>query len=376
MTRRLIVCCDGTWNDPADNTNVFKIKNAIDTGVGLDEVEQLPPYYHEGVGNDLLSKVSGGVFGRGLSANVQHAYRWLVETYQPGDQLWFFGFSRGAFTARSLVGFIRKVGLLPREHVEHTREGYDIYRQRDDDKDPRKRGVNSAEAIAFRKRYETRLIENLDIRFVGVWDTVGALGMPVFGPRSFLARRRWSFHDARLSSYVQHARQALAVDEHRVPFLATLWEIPEAKPGDEAEAARRAAQTVEQHWFAGCHSDIGGHHGQHALGWMMREARDQGLRFKPNTIPESRPPQVIHDSMSMLFRPMGEAIRPIGQPGYTKQQLDGSVVARLSADYSPENVSRFMEGRPLTKVKIVHKGLAFPWLSRLYLRQFEARPAN
>jgi hypothetical protein len=205
----------------------------------------------------------------GLSRDVRDVYRVLVQDFEPGDELFFFGFSRGAFTARSAVGFIRNCGILRREHIDRVDEAYALYRSRSSHTHPR-----SVEAQLFRRSYsyspETR------IRFIGVWDTVGALGIPLSGLRLVnLLNRRWQFHDTDLSAIVDAAFQALAIDEKRGPFQPTMW----------AQPTNASRQQLEQVWFAGVHSDVGGGYPDPALAeiallWMVDRARRCGLAFE------------------------------------------------------------------------------------------------
>ena len=194
---------------------------------------------------------------------MRDCYRFLVERYEPGDELFLFGFSRGAFTARSLAGLIRNAGILRREHAGRVDEAYRLYRARGDLAHP-----SGIESRIFRRWYS----HEPDVHFIGVWDTVGALGIP--GMRGRLAERMWGFHDTQLSSHVSNAFHALAIDERRRPFAPTLWDRPADAPG----------QTLEQVWFAGVHSDVGGGYpnpglSEIALLWMAGRAAACGLAF-------------------------------------------------------------------------------------------------
>ena len=276
------MCCDGTWNTPDQRsggkltpTNVTKIALAV--APKDDSGRQQRMFYHVGVGTNQWDRVPGGAFGFGLSHDVRATYRFVMENFEPGDELFFFGFSRGAFTARSAVGFIRNCGILRRENTDRVDEAYALYRDRSSTTNPR--GVA---ATLFRRSYsyETR------IHFIGVWDTVGALGIPLDGWRWVnLINRRWQFHDTDLSTTVDAAFQALAIDEKRGPFRPTLW-----TPQPDAPESQR----VEQVWFAGVHSDVGGGYLEHELGditllWMVDRARDCGLAFDADAF-ASRPP--------------------------------------------------------------------------------------
>ena len=179
MVTRLVLCFDGTWNRPSSNedptarveTNVVRFYDAVPHGPQHDGSVQTK-WYDTGVGTDWWDSVSGGVFGFGLDDKIRDGYRFLVENYphpDPGDrELFILGFSRGAYEARSLVGMIRNVGLLTPDNLYRLRHAYALYRNRD-------RSADTDEAKAFRAKYS----REIKVRFLGVWDTVGALGIPV-----------------------------------------------------------------------------------------------------------------------------------------------------------------------------------------------------
>jgi uncharacterized protein (DUF2235 family) len=301
MPRNLVVLCDGTYNDPADNTNVVRLRDALaepaecvryDEGVGVTEKDTKKGFFGQ-----IVDRLAGGAFGSGLSGNVQQGYSWVCENYQEGDRLYFLGFSRGAYTARSLVGMIRKIGLVRgRPDKKILERAFERYRDEHHPKCPK--------TEAFRAQLNTRRVEELTLQFLGVWDTVGALGVPVVGPRSLLARRRWGFHDLLLSSHVKVARHALAIDEKRAAFLPAPWCSDPTLVGPD----------VEQRWFAGCHSDVGGRHGQLGYHWLASEAEKAGLRFREPLVAPDRP-QVLHESLSAAYRAFtGAASRPIKEP--------------------------------------------------------------
>src|SRR5579862_5148896 len=211
--KRLVVCCDGTWNTPDEKdegadtcTNVTKVALAVapHDPAGIRQ----PVFYDKGVGTGPFDHWGGGMFGIGLSAKVQEAYTYLVQNFEPGDEIFLFGFSRGAYTARSTAGFIRNAGLLKRQYLYKLQDAYELYRDRSDLTHPR-----SVEARLFRKSFAYEV----GIKFIGVWDTVGALGIPNL-PSLPAISARWKFHDVTLSSYVENAFQALAIDERRKPF--------------------------------------------------------------------------------------------------------------------------------------------------------------
>jgi uncharacterized protein (DUF2235 family) len=278
VAKRLVLCCDGTWNTrqvPAP-TNVVKLSDGLvqdydADGRPLHEPVGMPQMvkYQAGVGTLRMERVRGGVFGFGLSRNVRELYGYIVDRYEPGDELYFFGFSRGAYTARSAVGLIYNCGILRREHKDRLDEAYRRYKSSNWRKRP-----GSEESKRFRRDHSH---DDVAIRFVGVWDTVGALGIPIPGLPRFI-KQYWGFHDATLNKDVRGAYQALAIDERRGAFEPALWKQEQGAP---------PTQEVQQLWFAGCHRDVGG--GQEVpdlseipLLWMLDRARVCDLAFKPD----------------------------------------------------------------------------------------------
>jgi uncharacterized protein (DUF2235 family) len=278
--KRLVVCCDGTWNRPdqtkqgvAAPTNVAKISLALADEDDAGNAQVL--HYEAGVGTRRGERFLGGGFGVGLSRNVQDCYGFLVDNYEPGDKLYFFGFSRGAYTARSTVGLVRNAGILRREHRHRIKQAYALYRNPERDSEPG--GIASE---LFRRSYS---YSEIYVDFVGVWDTVGALGIPIDGFRPPWLSRLWTFHDTTLSRYVLNAYQAIAIDERRRPFRPTLWDQQQNVEG----------QTVEQVWFSGVHCDVGGGYREPGLSeipllWMAGKARSCGLVFKPDHLVMTR----------------------------------------------------------------------------------------
>ena len=253
--RRLVVCCDGTWNKPdreGHTTNVVRLARAIRpvSGGGVTQIV----YYHPGVGTgNFVDRWIGGGTGIGLSEHVRSAYAFIVDNYRDGDEIFLFGFSRGAYTARSVAGVIAHVGLLRKHHMENFDEVWDYYRLPTAERDK--------EESEFLSNFPDRVPrDRITIKCIGVWDTVGALGIP----NSHFCQREYQFHDTTLGPGVEYAFQALAVDEKRAPFQPAIWH-PNASP--------RVTQTVEQAWFPGVHSNIGGGYREHvlsdaALFWM------------------------------------------------------------------------------------------------------------
>jgi uncharacterized protein (DUF2235 family) len=349
MKKRLIVCCDGTWNraDHVDHgkpaaTNVCKLRNAIDEP-GSGEIPQ-HVHYEEGVGTRPWEHLLGGGMGVGLSRNLQECYTFLVDRYEPGDELFFFGFSRGAFTARSLAGLVRNSGILLRENRGMVKDAYKLYRSRKPGNAPWEKGAEE-----FRRTYSH---PDAQITFIGVWDTVGALGIPIDGFRPPGLSKLWTFHDTTLSGAVLNAYHAISIDERRGPFEPTLWVKKVLDDGTVVEPP--AEQTVQQVWFAGVHADVGGGYGDSSLSeiplcWMAARARDCGLVLKPDYFQTATGPVddrrrndgiglapnplgLKHDSMSFiyqrLFKPYDRRLR-----ARVGEQIDASAASSVKVRY-------------------------------------------
>ena len=282
--KRLALFFDGTWNEPADHTNVRRLRLML-ADWGEDGIPQ-EAFYDEGVGTRWYDRLSGGAFGAGLSNNVRNGYRWLVERYNRGDEIFIFGFSRGAFTARSLAGLLARCGLLEPDAPISFAQLYERY-QRGNDARPiyqlireREDSINFdfEEKALLRHSYYKR---NL-IKMVGVWDTVGSIGVP-FGRVRGVSRRTLRFHNTRLSRAIEHSYQALALDEYRQPYWAVLWThfVPDGANATQDEDTR----VVEQRWFAGAHANLGGGYRsdllpQRPLAWLQKKAIACRLTFR------------------------------------------------------------------------------------------------
>ena len=263
--KKIVICSDGTWNSPEDEraTNVLRFARSIAPRDGGGKKQVV--FYDWGVGSDR-KKVAGGVSGVGIDKNIMDCYRFIVHNYEPGDKLYFFGFSRGAYTVRSLGGFIRNCGVLKAEFAERISSAYDHYRKRQPSTGPDHRTSKE-----LREKYAWE--DRTQIEFLGVWDTVGTLGVPItfFG---LLDNAEYLFHDTSPSSIIRCARHAMAIDECRKDFPVTRWD---KKPGID----------LKEVWFAGVHSDVGGgYKDDHRLSeipasWIAREAGTRGLVFQP-----------------------------------------------------------------------------------------------
>lgn len=272
--KRIIILCDGTWNraDSRTPTNVVRLAQAV-SPVGADGVVQVPVYVM-GVGTGegvtrvsrTLDTLLGGAFGWGLLGNVEEAYRHLAFLWHPGDEIHVFGYSRGAYTARSLVGLIRSTGIIGRDALDLIPEAIRRYRTLGD---PTTHPAHE-ESHAFRLRTSLRVVTSaeeaawrlanghpaapvLRIAYLGVWDTVGALGVPRHVPLfGRLTARKYRFHDADLSGMVRAARHALALDERRGTFRPALWR------NVAALNAGAVGEPYRQLWFVGDHGAVGG----------------------------------------------------------------------------------------------------------------------
>ncbi len=342
--KRIVICCDGTWRRLGDArpTNVAHVACAVLPVApnGRRSVEQFVAHF-DGVGagagqsriGRAFDRYLGGAFGIGLDRSIAEAYRLLVFNYKPGDEIYLFGYSRGAFTARSLAGLVRQCGILERPHAGQIGEAMRLYRDRD-----RKLGPREPKSRDFRARYSRHLylddeeiawrrenhpgrdwsgVHRLGIRYIGVWDTVGALGVPgLFGDKP-LWNHKYQFHDAELSSHVESARHAVAVDERRRSYRPTLWtNLHRLKGGDDGRDA-----PYQQRWFAGVHGAVGGG-GEDAglsslaLAWVLEGAEALGLRIDPEA----------GDRIAQAGNPLGPLVP--GPPGNALVKLIGDQLAR------------------------------------------------
>ena len=368
--KRIVICCDGTWNSPdkSRQTNVAKLHKAV-AAVAADGVKQVP-WYDPGVGNEgsIIDRLRGAAFGDGLAKNVRDAYSAIAANYQPGDQLYLFGFSRGAYTARSTLGMVRKCGVLrPDLLKDKLPEAWAFYKN---GLHPRK----SSEAQAFRRDNSVRVAEPNQAeddfipraKLIGVWDTVGSLGVPIGR-----FQKKYQFHDVALTSWVENGFQALAIDERRQDYAPTLWEQnPKPEPGFQ--------QRMEQVWFAGVHSDVGGgaaaegrdDQSDRALRWIIDRARETGLGFDQALLDSTvskRDDGDLHLDPGPLFR-LISVVRPpitrrigVGVPADRSEyggnapsfeSVDPAVLKRQDTGrYDAPNVAAFWDANPAAKAE-------------------------
>ena len=335
--RNLVICLDGTWNTPDQRdrdrqvpSNVVKIARAVATKTTTQQPEQVV-YYDTGVGTaGILDRLIGGVTGHGISENIRTAYRWLIKHFQEGDRLFLFGFSRGAYSARSLAGLIGICGI-PRPSGRGVdslvKEAYTIYR----DKNRTSRDIDSKQF-----RVDSKAVR-ATVHLIGVWDTVGKLGVPTCGPIGWWTRRRSGFHDIDLGAHIRHAFHALAINERRGPFQPELWSTNASNHG----------QVVVQAWFPGVHSNVGGGYvdsglSDRALLWMICNANAHGLLFdenyinlfvRPNWFGELRDSMRLHYRFMLWNKPRD---RTIGSVSPKTEHLHISVPKRWNNVTSPD----------------------------------------
>jgi uncharacterized protein (DUF2235 family) len=294
MAKHIIICADGTGNSTIKGrgTNVFKLYEAVDQNGHRRHADLVPQVaiYHDGVGTENLKwlRILTGATGWGLSRNVKQLYGELARVYVPGDKIFLFGFSRGAFTVRTLAGLIATCGILDlsrygtnKAFAAGVNAAYNAYRRKYQTKlSMLIRGKVALDRDALRRQFSVAIPAFAErklkaIEFIGVWDTVDAVGLPVVAADLL---NEWiyafKFPDDTLNDEVVHACHALALDEERESFKPILWNEKAPHPG----------QTIEQVWFAGVHSNVGGGYPRQgmslvALDWMMTAAEQHGLRF-------------------------------------------------------------------------------------------------
>jgi len=331
----IVVCADGTWNRPEEDsekdhaTNVLKIARAIKPNA-QGVVQHV--FYDWGLGS-YHSSVSAGITGKGIHKNILDGYRYIVQNYEPGNKIYLFGFSRGAYTVRALCGLINNCGIVKRPDAKLIENAWKIYKS-----NKKKHSPKGEDAIQFRRQH---CHQSRKVHFIGVWDTVGALGIP-FSLMGLLASND-EFYDTKMGANVSITRHALAIDEEREDFEPTVW-----KPRPNVD--------LKQVWFAGVHSDVGGSYGPDkktgtcvsdtALLWMLDEAANAGLKLelhiKANLTDGTFAP--LHKSRKHVFR--------LKEPLHRDLVIDGvptkvhpSVKARYETDtdYRPPKLKALVD---------------------------------
>ena len=327
--KRLIVCSDGTWQklDSTFPSNIVKLAQAIKP-VASDSIPQIV-FYDEGIGTEGgINKWLGGAFGRGIDKNIEDGYRFLCLNYEFGDEIYLFGFSRGAYTVRSLAGMIYNSGLLSRADIPIAPRAYELYRDRDLKPD-------DPLMVEFRQQHGDRV----PITLLACLDTVGALGLPNATVLQWINRswnQRYSFHDTKLSKIINHALHAVAIDETRKAFCVT--------PMTQSNQASN--QTLRQVWFPGSHGCVGGGTealrglSDRALQWMIEAVGKipLNLEFDVTAIPGGfQRDATIDFSAGNWFTQLGGT--KYRQVSNQIQDIDSSTLERWRQreDYRPHN---------------------------------------
>ncbi|PVZ19553.1 MULTISPECIES: DUF2235 domain-containing protein [unclassified Pseudomonas] len=360
--KRLALFLDGTWNTVYDNTNVYRAKALCN-----DSPEQRC-YYSKGVGTQVGERLLGGLFGIGIDREVLKAYEWLVDNYEADARIYIFGFSRGAFTARSLAGFISICGLLKPGSPISLTQIFDRYRKGKAEHSIRALANLPEEGLSQGDLWLKRYSRAIPIWFQGVWDTVGAVGIPLpWLPR--VSSADFAFLETDLRINETHGFHALAVDEQRRAFAPTLWTKVTEKYADNYPP--RPLERVEQRWFVGAHANVGGGYpndllAQPPLQWLLRKAADHELVFNDQVILDGDEVKAkVEDSYAQMggglyrlltlgrrwYRPIGAA--PLETPTQStaaiNETIDASVFRRWREDpgYRPVNLQRWAQALQL-----------------------------
>jgi uncharacterized protein (DUF2235 family) len=348
--KRLAIFLDGTWNTLNNNTNVWRLKSLT------AETADQRVYYSQGLGTQRGEAARGGITGYGIDDEIIEAYTWLIQNFDEGDEIFIFGFSRGAYTARSLSGLICKCGVLKLGAPLSIEQLYARYRLYDATTIRTLIADGLPKNPSIEEQWLVRFSRTTKIKFVGVWDTVGSLGLPLGSVETKVHKYR--FLDTHLRLDNENAFHALALDEHRKNFEPTFW--TRTVRAGQAGAPDCAIDHVEQRWFIGAHANVGGGYAsdplaQRPLKWLMDKAAGLGLVFRDQVVIDTgqvAPPitdsyrEFAHGFYRFISRPFH---RPVGPPPDQGTQatttrinetIDGSVFERWRADgtYRPANL--------------------------------------
>ncbi|KAF8168146.1 hypothetical protein B0H34DRAFT_684398 [Crassisporium funariophilum] len=327
--KRLIVCCDGTWQDGISEhrsayTNVLRLARTINH---VDERFQpsIPQivFYQSGIGTEknFYSEYVEGTTGGSLADKVEEAYAFIAHNYNPGDEIFLFGFSRGAYTARMVATFIGEIGVLDRRDMDHFGSIFINYQNLGNCENAEEENMLKEKLApwckadaAGRKRADCDN-DKFTVKCLGVWDTVGSLGLPEEIPllRPKKAYKLFGFHDRLLGGHIERAYQALALNETRNDFTCNKFQ--------QSESGRRRKQVLKQTWFTGCHTDVGGGYKNHDLAdisliWMaahIGDALSLDLEYMSNLFEPVAPwgTQKPHDSATGIFILANTGQRPL-----------------------------------------------------------------
>jgi uncharacterized protein (DUF2235 family) len=370
-SKRLAVYLDGTWNAVDTNTNVWRMK-ALTAKTGNDGKPQLV-YYEIGVNGFL-----GGTVGKGLDENIRNAYEWLIENYDEGDEIFIFGFSRGAYTARSLAGLVAKLGILKPGSPIGVGQFYERYKRSGDKTIWQLHELQDAGKLndpTLEERWMLKYSQPARIKVVAVWDTVGSLGIPAFSIKG-VSRSTLAFLQTGLRIHIENNYQALAIDEHREDFAPTLWDVRRSNDPNEAHAVPRPITSVEQRWFVGAHANVGGGYNndllaQIPLRWIMKKASTHGLTFRNDvdidgdalTAPITDSYKAFFDGAYSkvhrpYFRPIGAdpEVRDDGTHTNVNETIDKSVFDRWRTvpTYRPRNLMEWATRKKVDPAKLTN----------------------
>jgi uncharacterized protein (DUF2235 family) len=368
QVKRLALFLDGTWNAVDSNTNVWRMK-ALTAKSSTDGLPQLA-YYEIGV-NGVL----GGALGKGLDENIRRAYEWLIENYEHGDEIYIFGFSRGAYTARSLAGLVAKLGILKPGSPVGVSQLYERYKRSDEQTIWELHEQQDAGTLdaTLEERWMLKYSQPVKIKVVAVWDTVGSLGVPALSIKG-VSRSTFGFLQTGLRVHIENGYHALAIDEHRQNFAPTLWDVRRSNNPNEVHAAPRPITSVEQRWFVGAHANVGGGYSsdllaQISLRWIMKKASIHGLTFRNDVeLDGDVLTAPIADSYKEFgkgfyskiskpsFRPIGRdpEIRDDGTHSNVNESIDQSVFERWRTvpTYRPENLAEWAARKNVDPAKL------------------------
>jgi uncharacterized protein (DUF2235 family) len=243
-------------------------------------------YYSVGVNGFL-----GGVFGQGLDENIRLAYEWLIENYNDGDEIYIFGFSRGAYTARALSGLIAIDGILKPGSPIGVAELFKRYKKGDEEtiwKLKEMEASGDTGKLTEQEKWLLKYSRPTNVKVIGVWDTVGSVGLAA-GDIPRISRSSFDYLQTGLRIHILNGYHALAIDEHRNDFAPTIWDVHHPKDPNSVIAQPRPLSAVEQRWFVGAHANVGGGYetdllAQVPLRWMMKKAESQGARSARRSI--------------------------------------------------------------------------------------------
>jgi uncharacterized protein (DUF2235 family) len=369
--KRLALFLDGTWNSVDSNTNVWRMRSLC-ASKSSDGQPQLV-YYAIGV-NGVL----GSAFGKGLDENIRLAYEWFVENYTDGDEIFIFGFSRGAFTARSLAGFVAIDGILKPGSPIGVAELFDRYKKGNEKSIWRlmeKQKAGDTADLDDQEKWLLKYSQPADVKMIGVWDTVGSVGIAA-GNFEGISRSQFDYLQTGLRIHMLNAYHALAIDEHRSDFEPTLWDVHHPKEPNAVVAAPRPLSGVEQRWFVGAHANVGGGYqsdllAQAPLRWMMRKAESHGLTFRSEVdvdgdVLKGRIADSYKDfayglyakRYAPLYRVIGRDpdVRDDGSHINVNETVDASVFDRWRADpkYRPANLAEWAKRKNVDPARRTH----------------------